>query len=97
MKVTVIPIVFGAFSRVTKGFENLEIRGQVETIETTALLRSARILRRVLETCYHTNSSEKPSAKTLSVRVLLLLLFLLLLLKRKMNVYIFPSFYFKKN
>ena len=33
-----------------KRLEDLEIRGQVETIQTTALLRSSRILRRVLET-----------------------------------------------
>ena len=32
------------------GLEDLEIRGQVKTIETTALLRSDRILRKVLET-----------------------------------------------
>ena len=36
-----------------KGLEELEIKGQVETIQTTALLRSARILRRILETCCH--------------------------------------------
>ena len=46
MKVTVIPIEINA--TVTKGLlkrlENLEIRGQVETIFSTALLRSARIL-----------------------------------------------------
>ena len=41
--------------------EDLEIRGQMKTIQTT-LLRSARILRRVLETCCYSNSSEKPSA-----------------------------------
>ena len=54
MKVTFIPIVIGALStdikRLIKGLEDLEIRGRVETIRTTALLRSARILRRVLET-----------------------------------------------
>ena len=54
MKVTVIPIVIGALGTVTKGLvkglDNLEIEGQVEKIQTTALLRSARILRRVLET-----------------------------------------------
>ena len=54
MKVTVIPIVIGALGTVTKGLikelEDLEIRRQVETIQMTALLRSARILRRVLET-----------------------------------------------
>ena len=54
MKVTFIPIVIGALGTVTKelikGLENLEIKGRVETIQTTALLRSARILRKVLET-----------------------------------------------
>ena len=54
VKVTVIPIVTGALGTVTKGFiqglDDLEIRGQVKTIQTTALLRSTRILRRVLET-----------------------------------------------
>ena len=54
MKVTIIPIVIGAFGTVTKGLlkglEDLEVGGQVETIQTTALLKTARILRRVLET-----------------------------------------------
>ena len=54
MQVTIIPIVIGAFGTVTKGLlkglEDLEIGGRVETIQTTALLRTARILRRVLET-----------------------------------------------
>ena len=53
MKVTVIPIVISTLGTVTKGLvqglEDLEVKGQVETIQTTALLRSARILRRVLE------------------------------------------------
>ena len=47
-----IPIVIGAFGTVTKsllkGLEDLEIRGQVETIQTTTLLRTDRILRRFL-------------------------------------------------
>ena len=63
MQVTIIPIVIGAFGTVTKGLpkglENLEVGGQVETIQTTALLKMARILRRVLETCCHSDSSEK--------------------------------------
>ena len=50
---TVIPIVISVLSTVTKGLskglENLEIRGRVETIQKKALLRSARILRKVLE------------------------------------------------
>ena len=54
MKVTVIPIVIGAFDTVTKGLlkglEDLEVGGRVETIRTTALFKTARILRRVLET-----------------------------------------------
>ena len=54
MKVTIVPIVIGAFGTITKGLlkglEDLEVSGQVETIQTTALLRTARILRRVLET-----------------------------------------------
>ena len=54
MKVTIVPIVIGALGTVTKGLlkglEDLEIGARVETIQTTALLRAARILRRVLET-----------------------------------------------
>ena len=53
MKVTEISIVIGALSTVTKGLVkgpgDLEIRGRVETIQTTVLLRSARILKRFLE------------------------------------------------
>ena len=49
MKVMIIPIMIGAFGTVTKGLlkglEDLEVGGQVETIQTTA-----RILRRVMET-----------------------------------------------
>ena len=33
-----------------KGLEDLEVGGRVEAIQTTALLRTARILRRVFET-----------------------------------------------
>ena len=54
MKVRIVPIVIGAFGTTTKGLlkglEDLEVVGRVETIQTTALLRTARILRRVLET-----------------------------------------------
>ena len=51
---TILPIVIGAFGTVTKGslkgLEDLEVGDRVETIQTTALLKTARILRRVLET-----------------------------------------------
>ena len=63
---TIIPIVIGAFGTVTKellkGLEDLEVGGKVETIQTTALLKRARILRRVLETCCHSISMERSSA-----------------------------------
>ena len=53
MKVTIIPTVIGALDTVTtglvQGLEDLEIIGRAKTIQTTALLKSARILRRVLE------------------------------------------------
>ncbi len=49
-----IIIVIVAFGTATKGFlkglVDLDVGGRVETIHTTALLRTARILRRVLET-----------------------------------------------
>ena len=50
MKMTVIRIVNSALGTIPKGFvkrlEGVEIRGLVETIQTTALLRPARILRK---------------------------------------------------
>ena len=57
MKVTVKPIVIGALGIVTKGLiqgpEGMKIRGRVEIIQTTALLRSTIIPRRVMETWRH--------------------------------------------
>ena len=54
MKVTIVPFVIGALGTVTKellkGLEDVEVGGRVETIQTTALLRTVRILRRVRET-----------------------------------------------
>ena len=54
MKGMFIQIIIGTLGKVIKGLikglEDLEIRGRVEAIQTTALRRSARILRRVLET-----------------------------------------------
>ena len=68
MKVTFIPIIIGALGtvskRLLKRLKDMEIRWRVETIETTELLRSARILRNVLETLgdWHSNFSERLSA-----------------------------------
>ena len=54
MQVTIIAIVIDAFGTATKGLlmgpEDLEVGGRVESIQTTTLLRTARILRRVFET-----------------------------------------------
>ena len=54
MKVTIMPIVIGALGTVIKGLlkglEVLEVGGRVETIQTTELLRTARMLGLVLET-----------------------------------------------
>ena len=51
--VTVILIVITALDRDTKGsvqrLKDLEIRGRLEIIQTTALLRLAKIQKRVLE------------------------------------------------
>ena len=53
MRMTVILIVIGVLRTVLKdlelGLEELEIGERIETIETTASLRTARILRKVLE------------------------------------------------
>ena len=54
MKVMIVPIVIGALGSITKGLlkglEDLEVGGRVETVQMTALLRMARILRQVLKT-----------------------------------------------
>ena len=54
MKVTIIKIVISTLDTVTQGLVkklDLEITERIETIQTPALLWSARILRRVLEIC----------------------------------------------
>ena len=67
MVVTVIPIVNGVLPTITKGLverlKDLKIRGRVETIQTTAMLRSATILRRFEVIYCYSNSSEKASAE----------------------------------
>ena len=64
MYVTIVPIVIGAFGTVTKGLlkglEDLEVGERVETTQTIALLRTVRILRRVLETWGDLSVSQTP-------------------------------------
>ena len=71
MKVAIVPIVIGAFGTVTKGLwkglEDLEVGGRVETIQRTALLKTARILRRIPET-WGNLLSLKLQWKTVSLR-----------------------------
>ena len=54
LRLTVLPIVAGVLETVPKdlerGLDLSKIRGRIQTIQTTALLRSVRIPRRVLET-----------------------------------------------
>ena len=64
-----IPIVIGARGTVTRGLiqglEDLEIREQVEAIQTTAFLDQPEYCEeswRLDMTCSHWNSSEKPLA-----------------------------------
>ena len=67
MKVTIIPIVIGAFGKVTKGLlkglEDLEVDGRVETIQATEKRPEYwEKSWRLEETCCHSISSERPSA-----------------------------------
>ena len=66
MKVTVIPIVIGTLGTIpkvlVKMLEEIEIREQTETILSTTLLRSARILRRDLKTWGDSDSKVSSSA-----------------------------------
>ena len=54
IKVTLIPNVIGALGIITEGLlkrlEDLKITRRVDTTQTAALLKSVRILRRVLDT-----------------------------------------------
>ena len=56
--VTVIAIVIGVLG---KGAWRVEIGGRVETIQSTTLLRLARILRRALKICCHWHSNKRSS------------------------------------
>ena len=71
VKVTVISIVISALNTVTEwlieGQKDLEIRGQGETIQNTALPRSVKILRRAVETLGDL-LSVRPQWKAISLR-----------------------------
>ena len=85
MKVTIIPIVISAFGTVTKGLlkglEDMEVGSRVETIQTTALMKTVRILRRVLETW---GNCERPSAnadvKKSNLKTLILIMMIIIIM-----------------
>ena len=71
MKVTVIPIIVGALEIVYKNLEKrldkLKIRGRLENTQTTAVLKSTRILKIILKTrgdLLPFRFWKKPSVKT---------------------------------
>ena len=71
---TVIPTAIDTLEtnmkRLLKGLEDMEIRGQVETIQTTALLRSPDYWeesRRLEKTSCHSIPSKKPSANASTI------------------------------
>ena len=72
-KVTLILTIAGTFGMVqrklVKRLQKLEIRGRTETSQTTALLKSVRILRRVLEIRGRTETSQTTALLKL-VRIL---------------------------
>ena len=78
MKVTVIPIVIGAFGIVTKGLvqdlEELAIRGRMETIKTIALLESVGILSLKLLWKKPQQMLEWKTLKTVKKRIIRLLI-----------------------
>ena len=59
-------IVFCAHGSISRGLENrleiLKIKERIKAIHPTALLRSTKILMRVLDTCCYSDSCERPSA-----------------------------------
>ena len=63
---TIVPIVIGAFGTITKGLlkglEDLEVGGQVETIQNDCITEYWEESWRLEETCCHSNSSKSPSA-----------------------------------
>ena len=63
INVTVIPIVIGVLGTTPKGLvrglKEFELGGRAETIQTTVLLMSARILRKVLEKTCHSDASKR--------------------------------------
>ena len=66
MKVKMIPTVIRVLWMIPKGLEReheeMKIEGRTETIQTIAILRSASIPRRILETWRDSDSCERPSA-----------------------------------
>ena len=90
---TILPIVIGAFGTINKGLlkglKDLEVGGRVETIQTTALLRTTRILRRVLGT-WGDLMSLKLQWKTISVswceKTIIIITIIIIIIIKKGNL-----------
>ena len=95
MKVTLIPVLIGPLGTVIEGLEQglegLEIRGRLHTIQTTELLRLARIQKtRLEETCCHLGCSGKPSANAVvkssqmtKIIIIVMIILIIILLSSK--------------
>ena len=86
-----MPIVVGALGtvakRLKKGLEQIEISGRIEIIQTTALLRSARILSRVLKTCCYSVSTVRSPAKADVKNLLEIYIFIIIIIIIIMRVF----------
>ena len=69
-----------------KRLRKLEIRGRIETILTTALSKSVRILRRVLEICgnifCHTDFSVKKNNNNYNLREKVAIIIIIIIMRR---------------
>ena len=61
MKVMVKTIVVGALGTVPKDLREFDVKGRIVTIQTIAVLKSARIIRRDLRRLVVTQTSAKKS------------------------------------
>ena len=89
----VIPIIIGVLGTISKdlvrGLEDLEIGRRADTIEITALLRLAKILRRVLETVTQPpvkDSSVKKLARSIVIIILSAIKFMINSSQRSSNI-----------
>ena len=78
-----LPIVIGALGTIPKGLVkelgDIEIRGQVETIQTIALLKSARILWRFQDTWINVKNSQKS-------KIVIIIIIIIIIMKKNWKI-----------